>query len=47
MRALASASEAAELTAAGGLGDFLWLLQPVGAVDAGALLVDVPDHEEQ
>ena len=47
VRALASASEAAELTAAGGLGDFLWLLQPVGAVDAGALLVDVPDHEEQ
>ncbi|CAL9543657.1 SAM-dependent methyltransferase [Streptomyces sp. enrichment culture] len=47
VRALASASEAAELTAPGGLGDFLWLLQPVGAVDAAALLVDVADHEEQ
>ncbi|MFE1015142.1 SAM-dependent methyltransferase [Streptomyces sp. NPDC058794] len=47
VRALADASEAAELTAAGGLGDFRWLLQPVGPVDAGALLVDVPDHEEQ
>ncbi|MEU8713532.1 SAM-dependent methyltransferase [Streptomyces sp. NPDC001414] len=30
VRALASAGEAAELTAAGGLGDFGWLLQPVG-----------------
>ncbi|MEU6159716.1 SAM-dependent methyltransferase [Streptomyces sp. NPDC047130] len=30
VRALASASEAAELTAPGGLGDFTWLLQPVG-----------------
>lgn len=47
VRALASASEAAELTAPGGQGDFLWLLQPVGAVDAVALLVDVADHEEQ
>ncbi|MDT0614709.1 SAM-dependent methyltransferase [Streptomyces lancefieldiae] len=47
VRALASASEAAELIAPGGLGDFVWLLQPVGAVDAAALLVDVPDHEEQ
>ncbi|MFJ8543889.1 SAM-dependent methyltransferase [Streptomyces sp. NPDC093586] len=47
VRALASASEAAELTASGGLGDFLWLLQPVGPVDAGRLLVDVPDDEEQ
>ncbi|MFH8240041.1 SAM-dependent methyltransferase [Streptomyces sp. NPDC018321] len=47
VRALAGASEAAELTATGGLGDFRWLLQPVGPVDAGALLVDVPDHEEQ
>ncbi|MEU3899991.1 SAM-dependent methyltransferase [Streptomyces sp. NPDC045251] len=47
VRALAGASEAAELTAAGGLGDFRWLLQPVGPVDAEALLVDVPDHEEQ
>ncbi len=46
VRALASASEAAELTAAGGLGDFLWLLQPVGP-DAARLLVDVPDDEEQ
>ncbi|CAL9503024.1 hypothetical protein SUDANB151_03452 [Streptomyces sp. enrichment culture] len=47
VRALASASQAAELTAPGGLGDFLWLLQPVGAVDAAALFVDVADHEEQ
>ncbi len=47
VRALASASQAAELTAPGGLGDFLWLLQPVGAVDPAALLVDVADHEEQ
>ncbi len=51
VRALARASEAAELTAPGGLGDFTWLLQPVGkpdaALDAAALLVDVPDHEEQ
>ncbi|AXL89324.1 hypothetical protein C4J65_14180 [Streptomyces sp. CB09001] len=47
VRALASASQAAELTARGGLGDFVWLLQPVGAVDAGGLLVDVADDEEQ
>ncbi|MFI8947411.1 SAM-dependent methyltransferase [Streptomyces sp. NPDC053750] len=47
VRALAGASQAAELIAAGGLGDFQWLLQPVGPVDAEALLVDVPDHEEQ
>ncbi|MGW3666185.1 SAM-dependent methyltransferase [Streptomyces sp. NPDC005141] len=60
VRALAGAGEAAELTASGGLGDFGWLLQPVGFPDAlpdgpadesallrGALLVDVPDHEEQ
>lgn len=53
VRALARAGEAAELTAAGGLGDFGWLLQPVGvsaeAADAplAGLLVDVPDHEEQ
>ncbi|MDN3026268.1 SAM-dependent methyltransferase [Streptomyces sp. S.PB5] len=55
VRALASAGEAAELTAPGGLGDFGWLLQPVGIPNApdtsdaplGALLVDVPDHEEQ
>ncbi|MGW7364697.1 SAM-dependent methyltransferase [Streptomyces sp. NPDC054841] len=31
VRALASAGEAAELTARGGLGDFTWLLQPVPA----------------
>ncbi|WP_369215818.1 SAM-dependent methyltransferase [Streptomyces flavofungini] len=31
VRALARAGEAAELTAPGGLGDFGWLLQPVGA----------------
>ncbi len=30
VRALASAGEAAELTARGGLGDFAWLIQPVG-----------------
>ncbi|WP_329546271.1 SAM-dependent methyltransferase [Streptomyces sp. NBC_01356] len=49
VRALASAGAAAELTAPGGLGDFGWLLQPVGIPDglAGDLLVDVPDHEEQ
>ncbi|WP_330265235.1 SAM-dependent methyltransferase [Streptomyces griseorubiginosus] len=51
VRALARAGEAAELTAAGGLGDFGWLLQPVGIPDSpagrAALLVDVPDHEEQ
>ncbi|MEU0069422.1 SAM-dependent methyltransferase [Streptomyces sp. NPDC006332] len=57
VRALASAGEAAELTATGGLGDFGWLLQPVGIPHAplgdllvtppGDLLVDVPDHEEQ
>ncbi|MEW1779596.1 SAM-dependent methyltransferase [Streptomyces sp. NPDC086777] len=34
VRALATAGEAAELTASGGLGDFLWLLQPVGIGDA-------------
>jgi len=33
VRALASAGEAAELTAAGGLGDFGWLVQPVGIAD--------------
>ncbi|MGX1368350.1 SAM-dependent MidA family methyltransferase [Streptomyces canus] len=49
LRALTRAGEAAELTAAGGLGDFGWLLQPVGLDGplADALLVDVPDHEEQ
>ncbi|MFF4015124.1 SAM-dependent methyltransferase [Streptomyces sp. NPDC001843] len=46
VRALASAGEAAELTAPGGLGDFGWLLQPVGLADASDLFVDVPDHEE-
>jgi SAM-dependent MidA family methyltransferase len=34
VRALAGAGEAAELTAPGGLGDFGWLIQPVG----------IPDH---
>ncbi|WNZ09502.1 SAM-dependent methyltransferase [Streptomyces sp. 11x1] len=33
VRALAGAGEAAELTAPGGLGDFGWLLQPVGTPD--------------
>jgi SAM-dependent MidA family methyltransferase len=33
VRALASAGEAAELTAPGGLGDFGWLLQPAGIAD--------------
>ncbi|MFI9825569.1 SAM-dependent methyltransferase [Streptomyces sp. NPDC052013] len=33
VRALAGAGEAAELTAAGGLGDFWWLMQPVGVPD--------------
>ncbi|MBX9397773.1 SAM-dependent methyltransferase [Streptomyces sp. TRM72054] len=33
VRALASAGEAAELTAPGGLGDFGWLVQPVGILD--------------
>ncbi|MFF6913944.1 SAM-dependent methyltransferase [Streptomyces sp. NPDC012466] len=33
VRALASAGEAAELTAAGGLGDFGWLVQPVAVPD--------------
>jgi SAM-dependent MidA family methyltransferase len=49
VRALAGAGEAAELTAAGGLGDFGWLLQPVGIPNPliDGLLVDVPDHEEQ
>ncbi|MDO0912778.1 SAM-dependent methyltransferase [Streptomyces sp. DT2A-34] len=37
VRALASAGEAAELTATGGLGDFGWLVQPVGIPD---VLVD-------
>ncbi|NBE53557.1 hypothetical protein GUY60_19440 [Streptomyces sp. YC537] len=46
VRALALAGEAAELTARGGLGDFGWLVQPVG-VAARGLLVDVADDEEQ
>lgn len=33
VRALAGAGEAAELTAPGGLGDFGWLVQPVGVPD--------------
>jgi SAM-dependent MidA family methyltransferase len=33
VRALAGAGEAAELTAPGGLGDFGWLVQPVGIAD--------------
>ncbi|WP_428986378.1 SAM-dependent methyltransferase [Streptomyces camelliae] len=33
VRALANAGEAAELTASGGLGDFGWLVQPVGIRD--------------
>ncbi|UQT61594.1 SAM-dependent methyltransferase [Streptomyces durmitorensis] len=45
VRALAQAGAAAELTAAGGLGDFGWLAQPVGITDP--LLVDVAHHEEQ
>jgi SAM-dependent MidA family methyltransferase len=49
VRALAGAGAAAELTAPGGLGDFGWLLQPVGIPNAplDRLRVDVPDHEEQ
>ncbi|MFF3451355.1 SAM-dependent methyltransferase [Streptomyces sp. NPDC002667] len=47
VRALAGAGQAAELTAPGGLGDFGWLLQPVGLPALADLLVDVPDHEEQ
>jgi SAM-dependent MidA family methyltransferase len=51
VRALAHAGAAAELTAPGGLGDFGWLLQPLGLPDTalegpGGLFVDVPDHEE-
>ncbi|MGW7824242.1 SAM-dependent methyltransferase [Streptomyces puniciscabiei] len=40
VRALASAGEAAELTAPGGLGDFGWLVQPVGIPNP---LVGIPD----
>ncbi|WUD34637.1 SAM-dependent methyltransferase [Streptomyces europaeiscabiei] len=39
VRALAGAGEAAELTAPGGLGDFGWLVQPVGVPDP----FDAPD----
>ncbi|MFD2688505.1 SAM-dependent methyltransferase [Streptomyces phyllanthi] len=39
VRALASAGEAAELTAPGGLGDFRWLLQPVGLAAVGLAAV--------
>ncbi|MEV6961444.1 SAM-dependent methyltransferase [Streptomyces sp. NPDC051207] len=46
VRALAGAGEAAELTAEGGLGDFGWLLQPVGLTAGTDLFVDVPDDEE-
>ncbi|HET9381941.1 MAG TPA: SAM-dependent methyltransferase [Streptomyces sp.] len=48
VRALTRAGEAAELTAPGGLGDFAWLLQPVGLAgrSAAGLLVDVADDEE-
>ncbi|MEV7193859.1 SAM-dependent methyltransferase [Streptomyces sp. NPDC093510] len=38
VRALTRAGQAAELTAPGGLGDFGWLLQPVGGVRVEALL---------
>ncbi|MEV1019715.1 SAM-dependent methyltransferase [Streptomyces sp. NPDC050264] len=52
VRALTHAGEAAELTARGGLGDFGWLMEPVGLTDPVPvrltdLLVDVADHEEQ
>ncbi|MEU1130913.1 SAM-dependent methyltransferase [Streptomyces sp. NPDC005900] len=47
VRALSRAGQAAELTAPGGLGDFGWLLQPVGLPGGAALLVDVADHEEE
>ncbi|WP_338703719.1 SAM-dependent methyltransferase [Streptomyces sp. Q6] len=53
VRALARSGEAAELTARGGLGDFAWLVEPVGietdgpGAGLGGLLVDVADHEEQ
>lgn len=42
VRALAGATEASELTARGGLGDFGWLLQPVGIADP---LDTGPDRE--
>ncbi|WNI19648.1 hypothetical protein [Actinacidiphila sp. ITFR-21] len=37
VRALATASQAAELTARGGLGDFVWVTQPVGTACTGLL----------
>ncbi|MYZ37745.1 hypothetical protein GT002_22215, partial [Streptomyces sp. SID4917] len=39
VRALAAAGEAAELTARGGLGDFGWLIQPVG-IESPVLTAD-------
>ena len=39
VRALAAATEAAELTAVGGLGDFLWLATPVGLAPAANPLI--------
>ena len=44
VRALASAGEAAELTAPGGLGDFGWLLQPVGTANP-LDITDAPDTQ--
>ncbi|MFD7899866.1 SAM-dependent methyltransferase [Streptomyces sp. NPDC059743] len=41
VRALAAAGEAAELTARGGLGDFGWLIQPVG-IEPPGLAADGP-----
>ncbi|MCX4435641.1 SAM-dependent methyltransferase [Streptomyces mirabilis] len=48
VRALAGAGEAAELTAAGGLGDFGWLLQPVGIPNPtiDGLLADDPPADD-
>nr|WP_316959437.1 SAM-dependent methyltransferase [Streptomyces sp. TRM68367] len=47
VRALARAGEAAELTAADGLGDFGWLVQPVGVPEAGDLFAGVPEAGDQ
>ncbi|MFC5214235.1 SAM-dependent methyltransferase [Streptomyces coerulescens] len=44
VRALASAGEAAELTATGGLGDFGWLIQPVGIPNVLAQGQGTPAH---
>lgn len=41
VRALAAASQAAELTAAGGLGDFGWLVRPVG-IEVEAVFTAAP-----